>query len=311
MTRNSKWIEIESYDEPVVDVARRVVRTRLKSVWRWLRLASKPSDAEIENVHELRVSTRRAMAGIQIFSDLLPTARAEWFQKKLKRIRQTAGTVRDLDVLSNRLRVSEEQHHEPGLKSLIARVEEERRHAQPAIQQLRRELKSHGFTHRRKTLVRKVGATIEEKAADFLSAAQAGLRPLVVNFFTAAQGDFECVSALHQFRIAGKELRYAMEVFAAAFVPEFREELYPAIERLQELLGHVNDHANAQNSYLGWLDKTQDEAERLVLGKLIEIESAALRESTQHFREWWTPARVSELKSRFWQQVFPSELRCA
>jgi CHAD domain-containing protein len=311
MTRNSKWIEVHSYDEPLADVARRVLRARLKAVWRWLRLAANPSGDEIENVHELRVATRRAMASIQIFSDLLPAARAEWFQKKLKKTRQTAGSVRDLDVLSSRLRSSEEQHQEPGLKSLIARVEEERRHAQPAINELRHKLKSHGFTHRRKKLVRRIERASESKATDFLSAAQVGLRPLVVNFFAAAEGDFECISALHQFRIAGKELRYAMEVFAAAFVPEFRDELYPAIERLQELLGTVNDHANAQNSYLGWLDKTQDEAERLVLGKLIATESTALRDSIHHFREWWTPARVSELKSRFWQQVFPSELRCA
>src|SRR6185295_9399414 len=97
---------------------------------------------------------------------------AEWFQKKLKKTRQTAGTVRDLDVLSNRLRSSEEQHQEPGLKSLIARVEEERRHAQPAINELRHRLKSHGFTHRRKKLVRRVAGASESKATDFLSAAQ-------------------------------------------------------------------------------------------------------------------------------------------
>jgi CHAD domain-containing protein len=311
MTRNSKWIEVQSYDEPLADVARRVVRTRLKSVWRWLKLASKPSGNEIEEVHQLRVATRRAMASIQIFADLLPADRAEWFQKKLKKTRQTAGTVRDLDVLSSRLESSEGQCEEAGLRSLIARVKQERQHSQPAIRDLRRKLKLHGFTHRRKKLVSRIETSSGPTGTDFLSAAQVGLRPLVVNFFAAAEGDFECISALHQFRIVGKELRYAMEVFAAAFVPEFRDDLYPAIEQLQVLLGVVNDHANAQNSYLGWLDKTQDEAERLVLGKLIAAESAGLRESIQHFRGWWTPARASELKSRFWQQIFPSELRCA
>jgi CHAD domain-containing protein len=42
-------------------------------------------------------------------------------------------------------------------------------------------------------------------------------------------------------RIAGKRLRYAMEVFAYCFGPKFRDELYPAIEEMQEILGTAND----------------------------------------------------------------------
>ena len=42
-------------------------------------------------------------------------------------------------------------------------------------------------------------------------------------------------------RIQGKRLRYAMEVVAACFQPAFREELYPAVEEMQEILGAAND----------------------------------------------------------------------
>jgi CHAD domain-containing protein len=312
MSRNSKWIEVKSYDEPLADVARRALRSRMKSVWRWLRLAVKSSEDEIENVHQLRVATRRAMALLQIFSDVLPAHRSEWFQKQLKKIRRTAGTVRDLDVLAGRLKSSHEASEDMGLSSLIRRVELERDEAQPAISKLRKKLKRHDFLHRNRKMIRKIGRRgPSELPADYLSAAKSSLRPLATNFFAAADVNFDCISSLHQFRIAGKELRYAMEVFGAAFAPEFRDELYPSIEKLQELLGAVNDHANAQNSYLGWLDKTQDESERLVLSKLIAVESSALRDSIQRFRDWWTPARVSDLKLRFWQQVSPGELRCA
>src|SRR5262249_4238185 len=42
---------------------------------------------------------------------------------------------------------------------------------------------------------------------------------------------------LHRVRILGKRLRYAMEVFAACFEPAFREQLYPLVEEMQEILG--------------------------------------------------------------------------
>src|SRR5207247_2344062 len=46
---------------------------------------------------------------------------------------------------------------------------------------------------------------------------------------------------LHQVRIAGKRLRYAMEIFADCFPPPFRGKLYPAVEAMQEILGDAND----------------------------------------------------------------------
>ena len=52
-----------------------------------------------------------------------------------------------------------------------------------------------------------------------------------------AAGDLQDYAHLHQVRIAGKRLRYAMEVFADCFSLSFREELYPRIEEMQEILG--------------------------------------------------------------------------
>src|SRR5438132_103344 len=59
-------------------------------------------------------------------------------------------------------------------------------------------------------------------------------RPLLANLLrdldTAAGQDLDDYAHLHQVRIAGKRLRYAMEVFGECFAPPFREELYPAVE---------------------------------------------------------------------------------
>ena len=52
-----------------------------------------------------------------------------------------------------------------------------------------------------------------------------------------ATGDLGDYAHLHQVRIAGKRLRYAMEVFADCFSLSFRETLYPRIEEMQEISG--------------------------------------------------------------------------
>jgi CHAD domain-containing protein len=56
-----------------------------------------------------------------------------------------------------------------------------------------------------------------------------------------AAGDLQDYAHLHQVRIAGKRLRYAMEVFADCFSLSFREKLYPRVEEMQEILGRAND----------------------------------------------------------------------
>src|SRR5439155_22511507 len=58
---------------------------------------------------------------------------------------------------------------------------------------------------------------------------------------TAAARDVNDYQNLHQVRIAGKRLRYAMEVFVDCFAAPFRAEIYPRVEEMQEILGRAND----------------------------------------------------------------------
>lgn len=310
MARKSKWIEVDSPDVPATDVARDALQARLKTVWEWLPLAAESPAGEIENVHQLRVSTRRATAALHLFESWLPSKRSRWFRKQLKKIRKTAGEARDLDVLARRLAEHCQSEHAAGCPSLMARAAETRAAAQPAIRQLHEELVER-FRKRLKKLVKKTDWRSESPCPTYLQVARTGLAPLAAKFFAAAEGDFENILALHEFRIAGKQLRYAMEVFAAAFGPAFRKDLYPIVEELQEKLGAVNDHANFRDRYLAWADDAEDDDQRLVLGKLIALQTAELQRCTRDFRDWWTHNRAADLKARFWQEVSPSELRCA
>src|SRR5581483_9024684 len=85
-------------------------------------------------------------------------------------------------------------------------------------------------------------AALRSRATQTLAQRAAPLvRELHDEFTAALAGDCDDHAHLHQARIAGKRLRYAMEVFVDCFAPPFREQLYPLVEELQEILGNIND----------------------------------------------------------------------
>ncbi len=107
------------------------------------------------------------------------------------------------------------------------------------------------------------------------------------------------------FRIQGKQVRYAMEIFAGAFDENFRKELYPIVATLQERLGAINDHFTAQIYFANWLAEARSCAVREALEMGIDCEAKALVASRREFLDWWTVARREDLERRFAAYVGP------
>ena len=74
MGRNSKWIEGQP-DDPIEKAARRALAARLERMWHYLERAVREPKSETENVHQLRVFTRRAASALEIFEAWLPERR--------------------------------------------------------------------------------------------------------------------------------------------------------------------------------------------------------------------------------------------
>jgi CHAD domain-containing protein len=98
---SSSWHVIAGEGMPAGNVAARTLRRRLDAVWSLLPPASREADREPESVHHLRVATRRAIAAINAFRDLIPGRRADWFEKQLRRIRRAARLQQDLASLQD------------------------------------------------------------------------------------------------------------------------------------------------------------------------------------------------------------------
>jgi CHAD domain-containing protein len=298
MARKGKWIEDLSAEQPVSDAARRALELRLQVLWHYLSLAARHADENVEYVHQLRVASRRGVATLETLHDVLPPRRARWLLKQLKRVRRAAGAARDDDVLAARLELW--MRKRPAVANVLKQVRRHRQQAQAPIENIHRRLVRKRFDKRLSQFLNRIrwrDALVPEPC--FGHAARQSLRQLLEQFNACAAGDFTNLETLHRFRIAGKRLRYGMELFAAAFPPEFRGQLYPQVEQLQELLGAVNDHAVARSRLDVWMVESHDEELIGALRKLAGAESVALRRSRARFVAHWTPDRAAALQRQF------------
>src|SRR5437016_5278776 len=115
-----KWISGLTAEMPVAEAARRVFEVRLEPIDRALAQVRERPDGDPEDVHQLRVGTRRAVAALNIFEACLPGKVYRKGRRRLRRLRRAAGAARDWDVflatLAQRRRPSPRQ--QPGLDLL-------------------------------------------------------------------------------------------------------------------------------------------------------------------------------------------------
>jgi CHAD domain-containing protein len=289
----SKWVQA-SPEETVLDVAARSLQERLEPVLNYLPLAARKADDDVEYVHQVRVWSRRAVAALDLYKDLLPRRRRKWMKAQLNRIRRSANDARDDDVFALRLAGVLDQ---PGTALLLDKVQRHRRRSQAPIVSVYEELTAKDLLARRGAkLVKKVRLRARGQCVHFGKWAKCRFRTEVDEFLQAAAGDLHDIQVLHQFRIAGKRLRYAAELLAAAFKPTFRADVYPVIEDLQERLGEINDHATARVRLERWAEQSETDEERTCLCGMIHQEQQQLTAAHAQFFPWWNSDREGQLK---------------
>ena len=125
---DSKWIAGISPDQPVCEVAGRVLDARLKAVCQSLPLAAEKSDEDVEHVHQLRISVRRAVEAVRVFSGLMEEAEVDALRDRLRRIRLAADEARNWDVMAERF-----SHGGDIPAQIVERIKARRREVQGPI----------------------------------------------------------------------------------------------------------------------------------------------------------------------------------
>jgi CHAD domain-containing protein len=293
---DGKWIEGLGPGTAPVEAARRVLEVRLRVVQEQLPHAMREPARDPEHVHQLRVATRRADAALRIFRDCLRNRAYDKARDRLRSLRRAAGAARDWDVFllalaeRGREQAAEEQ---PGNDFLIGYALGQRMAAQAQLEAVATELGPRLSELVRSTLEAVRQPHRAEAPATLLELARPLLADLWRDLEAAAAGDLKDYAHLHRVRILGKRLRYALEVFAGCFGPSFREELYPQVEEMQEVLGRANDSHVAAQRLAALRDRTRASAatwERFRPGVegLLRFHQRRLPRERRRFVEWWS-----------------------
>lgn len=291
---STKWVENSDPEASVGPFALQVLRERMSLVQESLPLAAEQHADDTEHVHQLRVGCRRAMAALRAFESLFKS-KPKKLKKWLKRIREAAGPARDLDVLLKRFSEAEQ---DDVAAYAIQRLEEERLVAQPQLVKVAKKTKKFRECCDKSVVLgeQENAPTIREHG---IKAVEAAYYP----FAQIASLNNPSSHDLHQLRIAGKRLRYSLEIFHGIFPDDLREEIYPQFEELQERLGTINDHATAQALFQSWIgEMPADELSAAVAKRVVKEHKSLLRHRAK-FLEWWSMERRAMIEDYFEQQL--------
>lgn len=128
------------------EAAGRVILVRWREMMSYREGTERGED--IEELHAMRVSSRRLRAAMDAFEGAFPRKEFRRYLRQVKAITDTLGDARDLDVAIERLEALQERiepEAQPGIRGLIERYEAQRRHEDPKISALFARLDYEGF----------------------------------------------------------------------------------------------------------------------------------------------------------------------
>jgi CHAD domain-containing protein len=221
-----------------------------------------------EQLHDMRVATRRMRAAIPVFHDYLNLEQMAPFVKGMRRAGRTLGTVRDLDVFFEKMQrylstLPAERRSDLDPLLEVWRVQRER---------ARGEMLCYLDSGRYACFVQRFGEFLSVPGAAALPTLSSVGEPLpnrlrhvvpTVLYRHLAEvraydewmaGQSVPLGRYHQLRIASKGLRYTLEFFRE-ILGSGAGQLIEEVKELQDLLGDINDAVVACNllrDYLTW-----------------------------------------------------------
>jgi CHAD domain-containing protein len=251
------------------------------------RLGSDPED-----LHQMRVATRRMRAFLRGGRPLLDHEWAESLRAELGWLGSALGPARDLDVLTEHLRATISSLGAEGrsAQGLLDSFDEERAAARAAVVEALSSDRYLALLDR-----------LESAATPRLSGDETTLAALwwkewkrTVNAFEAL-GDDPPDEELHAARISVKRARYAAELAASELGKRGRRFVDRAKE-LQDVLGEHQDAVVAEARIRGWVSARP--ASAAVADRLLELERERRASARATWRELWSCLKRSARKAR-------------
>ncbi len=215
------------------ELGRIVLRRQTRRLQQAMRAVK--ADETIEAVHDLRVATRRIRAALRLLEPVAPAKATRRAVRAVRALARAASATRDRDVLLNDMM----QRDPAGLAPVIEALRAERSAAHAA-------LLDHAQSKQHEREVRELARLacfaadwddqprVKDCAGSMLYAHYEALRSYDRNGLPSDE------TTLHAMRIAGKRLRYALELVSDIVGERLNEALTPLIN-VQDHLGTLND----------------------------------------------------------------------
>jgi CHAD domain-containing protein len=210
---------------------------------------------DIEDVHDMRVATRRMRSAIRLLKPYFKAKDIRVFNRHLRRLAWALGDVRDLDVMIEQLgryQAGLEADRQAALQPVIDELDRRRQFA-------REELNAHLDSKTYRRFVKSFTEFLTQPVPEARPAHDGEVTPfqvrhvlpLLISERLAAVRAYDTIlpaaepKTLHMLRIEFKRLRYVLSLFQDVLGAQAKEVI-EEIKTIQDHLGHLNDSAVAR-----------------------------------------------------------------
>jgi CHAD domain-containing protein len=278
-----------SPDDPV-EVA---VRFVLADGVHWFRVNDvKAREGDVEGVHHLRTTTRRLRSALSLFRKLLDPDWSDTIKTELKWLADLLGGVRDLDVMTDRIRKSADEAGESeATEPLIAALDARRGQAAQALSTA---LQSDRYQRLAEAIALESIVFRDDDA--LAEPCRSALPRLVANSWDALKRRGRALSPsdpdedFHDVRKRAKKARYAAEAVTRALDPDVArdaEAFAKKVKGVQEVLGLHQDAVVAAEEIRTAAVLEGDCRFSFAAGRLYEREQTAANSARSEFFHCW------------------------
>lgn len=279
---------------------------------------------ESEDIHDLRVASRRVRVALEVFRQFLPAKKYKIWEPAIAGLTKAFGNARDLDVqmafINGFSKTHDEPQYRPGIRRLKLRLKQQKMKFIHKLEEKLTEVRKGDILQ---NIIIELKKQAEDSPAEITPPAP--IFELSFNTINKRLDDFlfyevylpfpERIRELHLMRIAAKRLRYSLEVFTPLY-PDHLENILEIMRSIQTGLGEIRDCDVWQDFLPKFMEKERQKVDayfgnprpfqRLVPGiQLLLNERKKERELLYaRFLSDWKKWRQAEIWSKLRQAIF-------
>lgn len=279
---------------------------------------------ESEDIHDLRVSSRRVRVALEVFRQFLPAKKFKDWEPAIADLTKAFGNARDLDVqltyLKEFFQKNDDIKTRPGGKRIRLRIEQRLYKGEQRLQNKVKEIEKTGLLQEIVHDLKPQAVVVPKKIIP-----PSPIFELSFNVLNKKLDEFlfyeiylpfpERIKELHLMRIASKHLRYSLEIFAPLY-PDQLEKILEIMRIVQTGLGEIRDC----DVWLAYLPQFMEKEKKRVLAyfgnprpfqRLVQGVELVLNDRKREremlyteFLDKWKAWRMGETWSNLRQAIF-------